>query len=223
MLTLTRLERLALTNQHDRLLQEVLRNGRPLPLAARVRLSQPQALAPAAIGFALQRALELRHRPGPVARNLAARLLMLQDEDGRFGSIASTAVALAGLLHLLSVDSVLPGGLSPELRHEIEGGVDHALHALSTAQARGGRLAHLFDEADGPAGLIGDALDAAIVASQLARSLRFQAVVRVTDLLDALSHALATETELRSLVALASGRADPPRRFRSTAIDRAAA
>jgi len=222
MLTLSRLERLALTNQHDRLLQDVLRNGRPMPLAARVRLSQPEALAPAAVGFALQRALELQHRPGAIARNLAIRLLILQDDQGRFGTLASTAVALAALLHLLDADAALRGGLSPELRHEIDRAADHALHALASAQGWGGRLSGLFEEADGPAGLIGDSLDAAIVASQLARSARFQRVARVADLLAALDHALASEPEIRSLVALAAA-SEAPGPIRSTILDRAAA
>jgi hypothetical protein len=110
MLSPFRVARLVAAEEFDRLLNEVLMNTRPVPLAVRVRLSEQGALAPAALGLALKRLTELTWRPEPPAAELAERLLALQSKDGALGTLAVTACAVAGLQSLVTQIQAMPGG-----------------------------------------------------------------------------------------------------------------
>jgi hypothetical protein len=110
MLSPFRVARLVANEEFDRLLNEVLMNTRPVPLAVRVRLSEQGALAPAALGLALKRLTELTWRPEPPAAELAERLLALQSKDGALGTLAATACAVAGLQSLITQIQTMPGG-----------------------------------------------------------------------------------------------------------------
>lgn len=102
MLSPFRVARLIQSEEFDRLLNEVLMNGRPVSLAVRLRLSDPRSLAPCAMGMALRRLTELTWKPEPPAFELAHRLIGLQGADGSFGSLAGTACAVGALLALKS-------------------------------------------------------------------------------------------------------------------------
>jgi hypothetical protein len=108
MISLPRIARLAEAREFDRLLDEVVRNGRPLPLAIRLRLSDPEALPAAAVGFALQRVVQLTYKPTPLSAMLARMLVEMQHEDGSFGPAGSTAIAVAALLSLADQVRSLP-------------------------------------------------------------------------------------------------------------------
>lgn len=108
MISLPRLARLAESREFDRLLDEVIRNGRPLPLAIRLRLCDPEALPAAAVGLALQRVVQLTYKPTPLSAMLARMLVEMQHEDGSFGTAGSTAIAVAGLLALADQVRSLP-------------------------------------------------------------------------------------------------------------------
>ena len=97
MLTTNRIDRLVSSGDFDRLLNDVLSNGRTPPLAVKLRLSDPATLPAAAMGLALQRLVELTFVPGEESELLVAALLERQSDDGSFGSTAATAVAVAGL------------------------------------------------------------------------------------------------------------------------------
>lgn len=178
MITAHRIERLLDAGFHDRLLTEVLQNGRELPLAARLRLSAPEALVPAAAGLALQRLSELTHRPGRTAREHALALVGMQDASGGFGSPAATAAAVAGLLAVIGQCAARPGVATPEFVQRLDRAVDLGLHALFQTQRAGG------DE-ECP-GLLGDAMDSALGLWLLGEAPRFREAVRVRDLVAAI-------------------------------------
>lgn len=97
MLTTNRIDRLVSGGDYDRLMADVLNNGRTIPLAVKLRLSEESTLPAAALGLALQRLVELTFVPGEESELLVAALLDRQTDDGSFGSTAATAVAVAGL------------------------------------------------------------------------------------------------------------------------------
>ncbi|TVQ58959.1 MAG: hypothetical protein EA379_12315 [Phycisphaerales bacterium] len=178
MVTPSRLVALAKAGAHERLLDEVLANGRPLPLAARMRLCDAHSLPAASIGLGLQRVLELIPTPGAHARALLGALLEERRTDGSFGGVGATAIALAALL---AWDRAAPG--SPAVERAIDG----ALHALFAAQDRS-----WSSPARGAApGMVGDAMDSAIALWQLAHEERFAEAVRLRDLFDAMRGAEA--------------------------------
>lgn len=109
MLSPFRVARLVASEEFDRLLNEVLMNARPVPLAARVRLSEQGALAASALGLALKRLTQLTWRPEPPAAELARQLIDRQSPDGAIGTPASTACAVAGLLALQEQVRSMPG------------------------------------------------------------------------------------------------------------------
>lgn len=159
MLSQRRIERLVERGEHDRLLEEVLRNGRPLPLEARLHLTDPGALAPAALALALQRHLELTPAATPLAIDLADRLLEMQDAHGAIGSTASTAAAIAGLTRLRET-LAWSTNTDPMLSRRLDVAIDRALHALLAAQ-------HRCAMADRP-GYLGDDMETALALWQLA-------------------------------------------------------
>ena len=97
MMTAQRLVGLAERLEWDALLGAVIRNGRPVALPVRVRLSEESGACGSALGLALCRAVELTYLPGPESHSLAMLALGSQLEDGSFGSVAGTACAAAGL------------------------------------------------------------------------------------------------------------------------------
>jgi len=184
MLSMPRLVRLAESDQYDRLLEEVLRNGRPLPLAARLRLSAAGALAVSAISLALSRMTELTHRPTAGAQLLADKLLALQNDDGSFGSPAVTASAVEACIALLEQNKYVANGLAPEFRDRLEIAAERALHSLYLQR----EAANANQQARG---LIGDALETALTLWRLGERALFEGVIGVSSL----RRALAEEQE----------------------------
>lgn len=152
MLGIAAIHRLASSGREGLLLARVLENGRPLCLAARLRLESAESLAPAARGLALVRLCELTHRPAPDAVDLALSLPPMQDDLGKIGGWAGHCCALAGLLALLEQDEQRPGAVSLADRATLEAAVEAAVHALACSW-----------EANGLTGKLGqDAIDTAI-------------------------------------------------------------
>jgi hypothetical protein len=85
------------------LLDRVMGNGRRFPAAA-AALARPDRIEVAAVGLALQRALELTYAVDSTAWELARRLIAKQREDGAFGSgsVVETSVAARALAELLA-------------------------------------------------------------------------------------------------------------------------
>ena len=197
MISFPRLARLAEAADYDRLLDEVTRNGRPLPLGIRMRLSEPESLPSAALGLALRRVVQLTYRPVELSATLVRELLGLQRADGSFGTIGATAVAAAAMLALLDQVRALPRAWANLERvdsarglHEARAArvqplnerVEHAcltaLHAIHQFQQQSASLT-----LDGPDGLIGDTLDSAIVLWQLGEDQRLIRSIRFDDLI----------------------------------------
>ncbi|HBS29326.1 MAG TPA: hypothetical protein DEB06_07715 [Phycisphaerales bacterium] len=178
MINMPRLVRLACDGHFDAMLGEVVRNGRPLPLSVRLRLSQPDSLAPAALGLALQRVLELTYRPTDTSVSLLRELLARALPDGSFGSVSATAIALAALLGFEHQVNSLPGArtgdgsryIDPALRATLQRAIADALGRLGAQWALGERT-------DGHAALLGDDIDTAVVLWQLAFCPAFGRVV----------------------------------------------
>lgn len=186
MISLPRIARQMVEGQFDAILSDVVRNGRPLPLSVRLRLSEPEALPVSALGLALQRVLELTYRPTEVSIALLRGLLDRAREDGSFGSLSATAVALASMLAFRAQIDALPGVksgavdryLDPALDGALRRSIEGALGALSAAWD----IAQ--DEAIGPA-LLGDEIDTAVALWQLAFAPAFGRAVPIAALFDA--------------------------------------
>lgn len=186
MISLPRLARHASEGQFDALLGDVVRNGRPLPLSVRLRLSQPDSLEASALGLALQRVLELTYRPTAVSTGLLEELLKRSREDGSFGSISATCVALGGLLAFRAQVDALPGARSggagryidPALDEAMRRAIDGALGALSAAWD----IAQ--EDSESPA-LLGDEIDTAVALWQLAFAPAFGRAVPIAALFEA--------------------------------------
>ncbi len=183
MLTMRRLERASSAGRFDQLLSDVLANGRSLPLAARLRLSESDGLPAAALGMAIRRLCEIARRPTPAVVQMADALLDRQHENGGFGAIAATAAAVGGLLTLQSHDGAWPGAIGPELACRIELAIDRAMHHLFAAQSRGSGV-------EETPGLLGDAMDSALVLWQLADEPRAAAALRLNALERAIQEAI---------------------------------
>jgi hypothetical protein len=195
MLSPATLERLIEHADWERLLGEVLRNGRPLPLEARMRLLDSDAAAPAALGLALQRMIELSYAPGARERRALERLLAMQRADGGFGSPAATASAAAGLIAFQEHAVAALGGAEEGFFRRLNARIEEALHALFAARERG-----LFD-GSGEGGLIGDALDTALVLWRLDGASRFEARIGGARVRAALEEAArARDPRVRSLL-----------------------
>lgn len=202
MINIPRLSHLADTQRFDRMLDEVARNGRPLPLAVRLRLSHAQCLPGAALGLALQRVCELTYRPTEASIRLLEGLLEARRDDGSFGPAAATAVALAALCAVVHQLDALPGRASPrfideELERRARAAVPGAIAWLAALQDDGDEV-DLFDESHG---LVGDEVDSAIVLWQLGFEPRFTGAIRFADLLDAVdAHGLRHDRSTAQLV-----------------------
>lgn len=203
MLSMPRLVRLAEQGQYDRLLDEILRNGRPLPLAARLRLSGPGAIAVSAISLALSRMTELTHRPTSGAQLLAGKLLGLQAMDGSFGSPAVTACAVESIVAILEQDRRLISGLDDAFRERLEEARDRALHALYAEREANSAQS---------TGLLGDALETALTLWRLGERAVFDSVIGIAGLRRALAEWRDTtgSNEIDPILALSPGQAAAP-------------
>lgn len=169
MMSCNRIARLFADHRYERLLEEVLANGREPGLAIRLRLADAAGLSAAAVGFALQRACELHDAPGPLVTRLADALLDLQHDDGLFGTSIATAAAIAGLLSLL--DQV-----SPAARVDLAWAAMVGIEALAERQEENA----LID---------GDPVTSAFVAWQLGHRSDFVARIRYGEFVEALMQA----------------------------------
>lgn len=222
MINLPKLVRMASEGEHERMLDEVIRNGRPLPLNVRLRLQDRETLPAAALGLALSRVTELTYRPSDIACTLVVLLLERRHEDGSFGSVAATSIALAALHAMTDQIDALSGGavtgryIDPSLERSVRSAASTALHAL--VQAQNGANDESGD------GMLGDEIDSAIALWRLGLDTRFARAVRYEALLAAvedrgLRHSRATSSLLEPLAM--APRADQPigrrRRSRSAA------
>lgn len=158
MISLPRISRLAAAQRFDTLLDDVLANGRQIPLALRMRLGESEAgLGSAALAFGLRRYLELTLGPTPQALAMARALLDRQGADGGFGSIASTAASVGALRCLEDhlggwPASPEPGGEAREVaargRRAIEAGVAWLREAVASSPSTRRGRPMLGDERD---------------------------------------------------------------------------
>jgi hypothetical protein len=166
MISVDRIERWAGRGQFEALLEGVIQNGRPLPLALRLRLSAPESLEVASLALGLQRVMELSYCPHPgalgLARRLCGRLAGMAEVAAEQRPMAGALVAAVGGLLALREQLRLFGHPGLErLEGEIEAALAAVNHALLEAAARSG---------SSPAcrGLIGDGVESAAVLWQLA-------------------------------------------------------
>lgn len=103
MLTPVRVKMLAEHGLWSRLLDEVMHNGREVPLGLRLRLTEERAEAEVALGLGLVRIAELA-RPGDRSVDAVVGMLAARQRseggfgEGQDGSVVGTGCALAGLL-----------------------------------------------------------------------------------------------------------------------------
>lgn len=135
MLTPGRIEMLVDRGAHDRLIEEVLANGRPLPLSARLRLSDPGWAETVALGLASRRIGEFAGGLSRAAEGPARRLAELQNPDGSFGHVVPTAAAIAGLRPIVSEAATLRADrpFNTDLTTHLADTLDRAEHALHWA------------------------------------------------------------------------------------------
>ncbi len=107
MLTPRRIEMLVERGDHARLIEDVLDNGRPLPLSARLRLCDPEWAEVVALGLASRRLAEFAGAISRAAEGPARRLTELQRDNGSFGHAVPTAAAIAGLRPIVSEAATL--------------------------------------------------------------------------------------------------------------------
>jgi hypothetical protein len=169
MLTVQRIARLVEGQRWTGLLEELFRNGRPLPLAARARLTEDAGASLAALGLGLQRAVELAYAPDDSLLMLADRLATVLNA-GAVGEAAASrppnpaalAMAARGLADLLDAARdrgwAMGRGLSGE---RLRAALREAAYGLFAAQAHTGAVRPREH------GLIGDGLDSALVLWQL--------------------------------------------------------
>ncbi len=98
MLSRNRIAQLLVAGDEDRLIEELLANGRQVPLSWRLLLSDPAGRRAAMYGLALQRLAELTHGVDGLCAQLVPALCCLQSGRGGFGTDAATVAAAAGLL-----------------------------------------------------------------------------------------------------------------------------
>ncbi|MBL0870878.1 MAG: hypothetical protein IBJ18_09915 [Phycisphaerales bacterium] len=164
MIHASRIDRLVRAGRFEQLLDEVLTNGRRLPIAARAMLLDDGArescesseagscvsaavslgvLEQASMGLALQRLVELTYVPHPLALGLARRLVAGLSHRGRDGgglkggALAARVMAVAGLVDLVDqcVQTREVSGMEP-LGVEIDALIDELGCELSHAAAQ---------------------------------------------------------------------------------------
>ena len=161
MLSLPRLVILAQQGQHERLIDAVLRNGRPLPLPLRARLADEHNAPIAALALGVQRYLELAARPTIPLRELLAQLLdTLAATPAAHTNLPARALAAAALadaeLALGATPSPADDALLARIAHARAG----IWHALACAQ-------NLDPDADLPLGAIADTHTTTLILRQL--------------------------------------------------------
>lgn len=178
MISLSKIERWANAERFDDLLDAVLSNGRPLPLALRLRLEQADGSRLSSAGLGLQRVVELSYFPAPAAIQLGrviAEALVLSPARADI-PIAASAVAAAALVDLVAQCEACRMALSPDLECLIEDALAVFGRRLFEAQAT---------SAGGASeGLIGDEIDTAVVLWQAGTRPGLRSVVGVFARLD---------------------------------------
>jgi len=116
MLSAATIQRRFESQEYDQLLDALARNGMPLPLPLRVRLSAGPA---ATLGLALRRLVELTYGPTALSRAMLDALLAIQNADGSFpGNSASDPLATACVLAALNrVQQEQPAAREPAIEH----------------------------------------------------------------------------------------------------------
>lgn len=148
MLTLSRLHELSRDENPLVLLDAVLANGRPLALAARLRLEHPEVAPVVGLALGLRRFLELTYAWSGPAAEMCERLLEMEQFGGGFGHPVACAAARGALA--MAAESAARGGEMgvPERILEALGACDRVLR-------------HTQNE--GSSGLLGDATDSALI------------------------------------------------------------
>lgn len=205
MITQHQIERLSDNGAFDLLVTAVLRNGRELPLAARLRMTDPDGVAPAALGLALLRSCELTHAPTRGMCDMAERLVARAGTEGGWGTIAATAAAVAGLEALLAHSERAGGSMTQEFAGSVRRVIDGGIHWLAARQGVPSQRV-FFEESEEPyapeRSLIGDALDSALVVWLLGSSARFGAAARVRDLAEACADESRRDPQTRRVLAM---------------------
>jgi hypothetical protein len=175
MIGLPRIITLAREERFEDLLEAVLRNGRALPLQARLRLASADALPGASLGLGTRRTLELTFGMTPQAMELLCRLMERQSAAGSFGSPAATASAL-GALHAALDAMAWSGDAHEGVRTRVEGAAAAAIESL--------RRERHPDLAGGS--MIGDAVDTLLVLILLGGDERAAAALELPVLFETL-------------------------------------
>lgn len=173
MLTVDRIAKLISAQRWSTLLDELLRNGRPLPLLARARLHDSANEPLCALGLGLQRAVELAYAPSDALLLIADRLASALGttacalgasarDAAQPPSTVAIAVGARALADLL--DGARERGWAiahSPVGERAAGALAHAAHQLHAAQVHTGASGR-------DRGLVGDLLDSALVLWQLA-------------------------------------------------------
>lgn len=196
MIHAARIDRLVRAERFEQLLDEVLANGRALPMQARAMLTQPGADRLAAMGLALQRVVELSYLPTPSTINLAQRLLselapmgLAGGSGGTGGTADSMAAAvneadsgartaatradacghrIAGLIALVGLEDVVHQAQScgVELPPGMEAGVARVRERIAYGLFEAAAITACREPAR--RGLVGSDLESAMTVWQLA-------------------------------------------------------
>ena len=158
MVSVSKIERLAVSGRVDALLEEIGMSGHTLPPALRAGPVEPGALRLAAAGLGLLRAVELTYQPVPASVRLAETVCGMFEHEARAGNLAqreggsgggagcaagwSAAVQIAAGALRAFLDQDATGGrwLEPRLRRRFEAvvervrpGAGSSAHTLSAA------------------------------------------------------------------------------------------
>jgi|GEM_PF-3208963 len=148
MLGVTQIHRLVAEGCDGLLLGRILANGRPVPLAVRLRLERDDNAPFAATGLALLRLSELTHRATPASADLALTLVdkLQQTPAGSIGWAGGMS-ALAGLLATLEQHRDRPGVFAPHDVVQLKQAADTRIHAALGSWERNGCRGMLGDDA----------------------------------------------------------------------------
>ncbi len=195
MMNAGRIDRLVRADRIEQLLEEVLSNGRRLPLAARAVLHEAGSLEMASVGLALQRLVELTYTPRAVSVSLAERLAagledFEQDSSGEIedegARLVARAIATCALDDLAGQAAGTGVELSAALRSARDAGVRGLGRALFEAQSV--HAAHHPRRV----GLVGTAIISCLVAWQLAGRAALTAELQHMARVDLLFRAIQT-------------------------------
>lgn len=161
------IRRLCDQQDHDRLLQGLVRNGLPLPLPLQVRLADSAVAVPA---LALRRLTELTYGPTPASRAIVSKLLARQEARGCYeGDPLVTACAVAAMGRVMRDQRGGTGLASTR---------DRAVAAMAGLQQGDGSFAATTDRTDADR-----LLTSVFVLYLLADEAGFRTAVRLADLL----------------------------------------